>query len=139
MRQASTNPAAYGGGAVEVVSVVVGDDVSVLVVLVSVCSGGGVECSCFGLGGVVVPAVSMTTGVSALDVRGCIGRIEMAGYVVVAGSESAVSLLGRLVGIVRFVVVPAFVAVAVRVVSPGPLIVDVTPAADPSCTTLYCC
>jgi hypothetical protein len=43
------------------------------------------------------------------------------------------------VGSVKFVVVSMLVSVMGAGVSPGPLIVDVTPLADPSCTVWYCC
>lgn len=138
---------------------VVVDDVSVIIVsvdggagvsvaAVSVCgrcAGCGAR-SC-GIGGVVLPIVSVTTGAFAtgagrVDVRGREAGMPgvPAGYDGAAGIddaiEPAVSLPrgAGLVGSVRFVVVSAFVFVIGGVVSPGPLIVDVTPLAEPSCT-----
>jgi hypothetical protein len=57
----------------------------------------------------------------------------------------AVDVVVAVPGNVKAVVVSTFVPVTVEVVSggvvsPGPLIVEVTPpSADPSCTTSYCC
>jgi len=144
-------------GEVEVV-----DDVSVIVVsvggvvvVVSVaavsvggrCSRGGDDVRSRGIDGVVLPIVSVTTGafVTRVDVR---GRVVVmpgvpAGYEGIAEAiePPAVSLPRGfgLVGSVKFVVVSTFVFVSGGVVSPGALIVDVTPLAEPSCTVWYCC
>jgi hypothetical protein len=44
-----------------------------------------------------------------------------------------------LFGSVKFVVVSTFVFVNGGGVSPGALMVEVTPLAEPSCTVSYCC
>jgi hypothetical protein len=85
------------------------------VTLVSV-AGGGSECFFFGIGGAVVPAVFVTTAVPAVSLPSGFG----------------------FVGMVNAVVVSTFVSVTGGLVSPGPLMVDVTPLADPSGTTSYC-
>ena len=127
-----------GGGAVLAVSVGT---------LVSVCSGGGAVRS-FGIGGVVLPIVSVTTGAFAagagrVEVRGrdCGGMPGVpAGYDGATGIDDAIEPIVSLpsglgfVGRVKFVVVSTFVFVSGGVVSPGPLIVDVTPLAEPSWT-----
>jgi hypothetical protein len=135
-------------GGVADVSVV---SVRVLVIVVSVRSGaGGDECRSRGIGGVLLPTVSVTTGaLGVLDGRGDVrGRLAAAGDAGVDGSEPAIVApevsLPRgfgFVGSVRFVVVSTFVSVvAGALVSPGALIVEVTlPLAEPSCTTSYCC
>jgi len=148
---------------VEVVSVADVDVVSVaLVALVSVCSGGGgvgVEvCRCLAasvgkaIDGVLLPTVSVTTGALAgtwrVEVRAGAGGAPLAiGGGVAAGSEPAIvgaavevpSGFG-LFGSVKFVVVSTFVSVTSGgLVSPGPLMVEVTPLAWPSGTTSYCC
>ena len=97
----------------------------------------------FGIGGVVLPTVSVTTGAfvtgaGRVDVR---GRVP-AGYEGGAPGSAeaidppAVSLPSGagFVGNVKFVVVSTFVFVSGGVVSPGALIVDVTPLAEPSWT-----
>jgi hypothetical protein len=99
------------------------------------------------MAGVVLPTVSVTTGARG-DVRGrdagTPGVPE--GYDVVAGipdaiEPPAVSLPSGLgfVGSVKFVVVSTFVFVNGGAVSPGALIVEVTPLAEPSWTVWYCC
>jgi hypothetical protein len=138
------------------------DDVSVVVVSVVEVSVGGVvaavsvaavsvggrsrctrgdagDVRSFGIAGVVLPTVSVTTG--AFVVRG--GRVAVMpgvpeGYEGIAEAiePAAVPLPSGfgLVGSVRFVVVSTFVSVIGGVVSPGALMVDVTPLAEPSCT-----
>jgi len=138
---------------------VVDDDVSVIIVSVDGVDGGaagsvvavsvcgrcaGCGARSFGIGGVVLPIVSVTTGAfvteaGRVDVRGrdCGGIPGVDGAAGIDDAiEPAVSLPrgAGLVGSVRFVVVSAFVFVIGGVVSPGPLIVDVTPLAEPSCT-----
>lgn len=112
---------------------------------VSVCSRGGAECS-FGIGGVVLPIVSVTTGAFGVRVTGR-GRDGggAPGYDVVEGRvdaiDPAVSFPSGLgfVGSVKFVVVSTFVFVSGGAVSPGALIVEVTPLAEPSWTVWYSC
>jgi hypothetical protein len=139
---------------VEVVSVADVDVVSVvLVALVSVCSGGGEDaCRCLGMGGVLLPTVSVTTGAvagtSRVDVRcgaaaggaplpdGGVDGSEPATVGAVVALPSGFGLFGS----VKFVVVSTLVSVTNGgLVSPGPLMVEVTPLADPSGTTSYCC
>lgn len=120
---------------------------AVVVIVVSVCSGGDVGRLSFGIGGVALPTVSVTTGAVRGAVRGREG--EALGYagVVLEGNDPAIvapvvsvpSGFG-FVGSVKFVVVSMFVSVSTGAgVSPGALMVEVTPLADPSCTTSYCC
>jgi hypothetical protein len=90
--------------------------VSVVAVVALVSVAGGGTCLFLGIG-VVLPAVSVVTGGPPVSLPSGFG----------------------LSGSVRFVVVWAFVSVAGAVVSPGALIVEVTPLAEPSCTTSYCC
>ena len=140
-----------GGGEVDVV-----DDVSVIivsvrggvvdVVSVAAVSVGG-RCSrgarSVGIGGVVLPIVSVTTGAFGVRV-GVRGRGAGAmpgvptGYAGIddAIEPPAVSVPSGagFVGSVKFVVVSTFVFVNGGVVSPGALIVDVTPLAEPSST-----
>lgn len=125
--------------------------VSVLVLLVSVCCGGDVRvCSGggnvrarFGIGGVALPRVSVATGAIDCDSprAGVWARVVVDGGSEVAVVPPAVSLpIGfGFVGSVKFVVVSAFVLVSGAGVSPGALMVDVTPLADPSSTVWYCC
>jgi hypothetical protein len=137
------------------------DDVSVIIVsvggggavvsvaAVAVCGGwsrgGGCVVRSRGIAGVVLPIVSVTTGafVVRVDGRGRAAGIPgvPAGYDGTTGipdaiEPPAVSLPSGfgLVGSVKFVVVSTFVFVIGGVVSPGPLIVDVTPLAEPSWT-----
>lgn len=148
---------------------VVDDDVSVIIVsvggggatvsvaAVSVCGrcsrGAGAVC-CVGIGGVVLPIVSVTTGAFAtgagrVDVRGREAGMPgvPAGFdgatpgIAEAIEPAAVSVPSGagFVGSVKFVVVSTFVFVNGGVVSPGALMVDVTPLAEPSCTVWYCC
>lgn len=129
---------------VSVIAVSVGGWVDV--VSVAAVSVGG-RCSrgarSLGIAGAVLPIVSVTTGafVVRVDVRGRDGGIPgvPAGYdggMVDAIEPAAVSVPrgAGFVGSVKFVVVSTFVFVSGGVVSPGPLIVDVTPLAEPSCT-----
>ncbi|MEA2338557.1 MAG: hypothetical protein QOE82_2564 [Thermoanaerobaculia bacterium] len=128
--------------AVSVVSVVGGAVVVVSVALVSACSRGGAACS-FGIGGVVLPIVSVTTGACVIgrgrDAGGIPGVPD--GYEGIAGIDDAMEPIVSVpigfgfVGSVRLVVVSAFVFVIGGGVSPGPLMVDVTPLAEPSWTT----
>jgi hypothetical protein len=126
---------------VEVVSVA--GHVSALVLLVSVCSGGGDVRARFGIGGVALPRVSVVTGALICDPlrTGVWARVVVAGGSVVAIVPPVVSLpIGfGFVGSVKFVVVSTFVLVSGAGVSPGALMVDVTPLADPSSTVWYCC
>lgn len=138
----------------------VDDEVSVIVVsagggaMVSVAvsvrgrgSRGAGEVRCVGIDGVVLPIVSVTTGAFVrADTRGRDGAIPGAPVGYVVGIEDAIEppavSLPRgagLFGSVMFVVVSTFVFVIGGVVSPGALIVDVTPLAEPSCTVWYCC
>lgn len=123
---------------VAAVSVAVAVSVFALV-LVSVCSDGGDVRARFGIGGVVLPRVSVVTG--AFDWNslraGVLARVVVTGGSEVAIVVPAVSLPSGfgLIGSVKFVVVSAFVFVMGAGVSPGPLMVEVTPLADPSCTT----
>jgi hypothetical protein len=116
-------------------------------------------CRCLGIGidGMLLPTVSVTTGAFAgtwpVVVRGRGGGaaegapVIAAGGVVVAGSDpatvgAAVELPSGfgLFGRVKAVVVSTFVSVTSGgLVSPGPLMVEVTPLACPSGTTSYCC
>ena len=140
--------------------VIVDDDVSVIIVSVD---GGGADVSVaavsvggrcagcgarsFGIGGVVLPIVSVTTGAFATDA----GRVDVRGReagmpgapdgfdgtapgIAEAIEPAAVSVPrgAGFVGSVRFVVVSTFVFVIGGVVSPGALMVDVTPLAEPS-------
>ena len=128
----------------------------------SVCVGGGcvvVDVSLCGGGGTATVSVAVVLVSGGGSVRmtrgfGFGGRIVVVGngnggYVcVIAGGMVVVSggivVVAVAVGIVKFVVVSAFVAVsgvetAGGCVSPGPLIVDETPVADPSSTTSYFC
>lgn len=138
---------------------VVVDDVSVIIVsvdggeavsvaAVSVCGRcAGCGARSFGIGGVVLPIVSVTTGAFAtgagrVDVRGRATGMPgaPAGYdggapgIAEAIEPAAVSVPrgAGFVGSVRFVVVSTFVFVIGGVVSPGALMVDVTPLAEPS-------
>lgn len=135
-----------------VVSVAGGGGAVVSVAAVSVCGrcarGAGCDVRSRGIAGVVLPMVSVTTG--AFVVRDVCGREAgmpgvPAGYDGTAIPEAieppAVSLPSGfgLLGSVRFVVVSTFVFVIGGVVSPGALIVEVTPLAEPSCTVWYCC
>jgi hypothetical protein len=121
-----------------------GGGAAVSVVAVSVCSRGGAGCDVRsrGIDGVVLPIVSVTTGafVGRVDGRGRGGATPgvPAGYdgIPDAIEPAAVSVPrgAGFVGRVKFVVVSTFVFVNGGVVSPGALIVDVTPLAEPSCT-----
>jgi hypothetical protein len=96
------------------------------------------------MGGVVLPTVSVTTG--AFVVRAVVrGREEGGMPGAPAGLDGAdgipdaieppaVSFPSGFGFRVRFVVVSTFVFVIGAGVSPGALIVDVTPLAEPSCT-----
>jgi hypothetical protein len=130
--------------------VVVGGGSEGDVVVLGSGSDGGLEGVSFGIGGVVLPIVSVTTGALELamprvSVRGWTGwRMgavpKPVGYVAVDGNDPATvapavvlpSGFG-LFGSVKFVVVSTFVSVTGGV-SPGPLIVEVTPLAAPSWT-----
>jgi len=141
-----------------VVSVIIvsvgGGGAAVSVAAVSVCSRCAGCVRSFGIGGVVLPIVSVTTGAFAtgagrVDVRG--REVGMpgapAGYdggapgIADAIEPAAVSVPrgAGFVGSVKFVVVSTFVFVNGGVVSPGALMVEVTPLAEPSCTVWYCC
>jgi hypothetical protein len=134
---------------VSVIVVSVGGGVVDLVSVVAVSVGGfcsrGVRS--FGIAGVVLPIVSVTTGafVVRAGVRGReAGRPGApAGYAGIddAIEPPAVSVPSGagFVGSVKFVVVSTFVFVSGGVVSPGALMVDVTPLAEPSSTVWYCC
>jgi len=127
-----------GGAAVSVADVSVGGR----------CSRGGAGCGARsrGMGGVVLPTVSVTTGAfvtgaGRVDVRGRVGCATPGvptGYDGADGIadaiEPSVPSGAGFVGSVRFVVVSTFVFVIGGVVSPGALMVDVTPLAEPSCT-----
>jgi hypothetical protein len=136
---------------VSVIVVSVGGGADVSVADVSVCGRGSRGCGCgarsFGIGGVVLPTVSVTTGAFATGA----GRVDVrtrggtpgapAGYDGADGIADAIEPAAVLVpsgaglfGSVKFVVVSTFVFVSGGVVSPGALMVDVTPLADPSCT-----
>jgi hypothetical protein len=139
-----------------IVSVGGGGGATVSIAAVSVCGrcsrgcgGAGCGARSRGIGGVVLPTVSVTTGAfvtgaGRVDVRGRDGGGAAgvpAGYegapgIAEAIEPDAVSVPSGagLVGSVRFVVVSTFVFVIGGVVSPGPLIVEVTPLAEPSCT-----
>lgn len=124
-------------------AVSVGGGALVSVAAVSVCwrsRAAGCGTRSRGIAGVVLPMVSVTTGARG-DVRGRDAGMPGVpdGYDVVAGMPDAieppaVSLPSGLgfVGSVKFVVVSAFVFVNGGAVSPGALIVDVTPLAEPS-------
>jgi hypothetical protein len=144
------------------VDVEVVDDVSVIIVsvggggavvsvaAVSVCGRCSRGCGCGarsrGIAGVVLPTVSVTTGAfvtvaGRVDVRGrdgCATPGVPAAYEGADGIadaiEPSVPRGAGFVGSVRLVVVSTFVFVIGGGVSPGPLIVDVTPLAEPSCT-----
>ncbi|MEA2239032.1 MAG: hypothetical protein QOC81_3756 [Thermoanaerobaculia bacterium] len=119
------------------------------VVVLGWSSDRGVERVSFGIGGVVLPIVSVTTGalelaIPCVSVRGCVVRrtgagLDPVGYVAVAGKDPAIVAAAVVVpsgfgfGSVKFVVVSTFVSV-IGGVSPGPLIVEVTPLAEPSWT-----
>jgi hypothetical protein len=140
---------------VSVIVVSVGGGADVSVAAVSVCGRCSRGCGCragwvvrsLGIGGVVLPTVSVTTGAFAtgagrVDVRARGGTPGApTGYEGADGIAEAIEPLAvpvpsgaGLVGSVRFVVVSTFVFVSGGVVSPGALMVDVTPLADPSCT-----
>jgi hypothetical protein len=133
---------------VDIVSVDGGVDADVSVAAVSVGGRCWRGARSLGIAGVVLPIVSVTTGAfvtgaGLVDVRGRDGGGVIRG--VPAGDDGAVGIAEAiepaavslpsgfgLVGNVRFVVVSTFVFVNGGVVSPGALIVDVTPLADPS-------
>jgi hypothetical protein len=125
-----------------------GGGVLVSVAAVSVCCrsrGAGCGARSLGIGGVVLPTVSVTTGALATgagrvavrgrgaDVCGIPGAADGNAEAIEPPAVSLPSGLG-LVGRVRFVVVSTFVFVNGGVVSPGALMVEVTPLAEPSCT-----
>jgi len=122
-----------GGGVVDIVSVAA----------VSVCwrsRAAGCGTRSRGMAGVVLPMVSVTTGARG-DVRGREAGMPGVpdGYDVVAGMPDAIEppavSLPRGFGLVvsvKFVVVSTFVFVNGGAVSPGALIVEVTPLAEPS-------
>lgn len=132
-------PVSVGGGvggggffAVEVVSVAVSVE--------EVVAGGPF------VGGVVVSVDALFIGVFCGSLRGrrttgCAGGAVGNVDAIVPGL--VVAVVDAVFGNVKFVVVSTFVAVIGGVVavgvSPGALIVDVTPLADPSSTTSYCC
>jgi len=115
-----------------VVSVAVVSVSSVVVAVVSVAGSGRNSC---GRGGGVY-----TRGRSG---RGAIVEVVVIGVIAVVEPDMAVPAVslpsGFGFGMVKFVVVSTFVFVSGGVVSPGPLMVEVTPLADPSWTTSYCC
>lgn len=121
-----------GGAVVDVVSVAA----------VSVCGRCSRGARSVGIGGVVLPIVSVTTGAfeGRVDGRGRDGVIPgvPTGYDGIddAMEPPAVSVPrgAGFVGSVKFVVVSTFVFVNGGAVSPGALIVDVTPLAEPSWT-----
>jgi len=119
-------------GEVVVVSVAVVSVSSVVVAVVSVAGSGRNSC---GRGGGVY-----TRGRSG---RGAIVEVVVIGVIAVVEPDMAVPAVslpsGFGFGMVKFVVVSTFVFVSGGVVSPGPLMVEVTPLADPSWTTSYCC
>jgi len=149
---------------IEEVSVIIvsvgGGGAAVSVVAVSVCgrcsrgeAGWGARSR--GIGGVVLPTVSVTTGAFVTGAErvvvrgrdGCAMPGVPAGYDGVVGIPEAIEPAAvsvpsgaGFVGSVRFVVVSTFVfVIGGGVVSPGALMVDVTPLAEPSCTVWYCC
>jgi len=119
-------------GEVVVVAVSVVSESVVVVIVVSVAGSGRNSC---GRGGGVY-----TRGRSG---RGAIVEVVVIGVIAVVEPDMAVPAVslpsGFGFGMVKFVVVSTFVFVSGGVVSPGPLMVDVTPLADPSWTTSYCC
>jgi hypothetical protein len=134
-----------------IVSVVGGGGAAVSVADASVCgrcSRGAAGCGARsrGIGGVVLPTVSVitgafVTGAGRVDVRGRVGCATPGvptGYDGADGIadaiEPSVPIGAGLFGRVKFVVVSTFVFVNGGVVSPGALMVDVTPLAEPSCT-----
>jgi len=133
---------------VSVIIVSVGGGAAVSVAAVSVrCVGAGCGVRSFGIGGVVLPIVSVTTGAFAtgagrVDVRGREAGMPgvPAGYdggvpgIAEAIEPAAVSVPSGagFVGSVKLVVVSTFVFVNGGVVSPGALMVEVTPLAEPS-------
>lgn len=136
---------------VSVMTVSVGGGVVDAVSVAAVSVGG--RCSrgtrSLGIAGVVLPMVSVTTGAfvtgaGRVEVRGRVaGGIPgvPAGYAGAAGIAEAIEPPvvsvprgAGLVGRVKFVVVSTFVFVNGGVVSPGALMVDVTPLAEPSST-----
>src|SRR3954465_13785637 len=97
------------------------------------------------LAGVWVPAGAVGVGAGGGEVRGRDAGGTPTGDDGATGIDDPIEPIVSLprgfglVGSVKFVVVSTFVFVSGGVVSPGPLIVDVTPLAEPSCTVWYCC
>ena len=118
----------FGDGCVS--AVVVGTDASsVAVMVVSVAGSGRNTC-----GGDGVETRGRSGRGNVVDVIGAGCGTEPAIAVPAVSLASGFGLFAS----VKLVVVSALVSVSGAGVSPGPLIVDVTPLADPSGTTSYC-